>query len=288
MTAVVAPAAPARSHHVVLQLAVAEGRRLVRHPVVLVGLALCLTGLVVAARTTPEESGSLPVILLSGAGQWPLAVAALLAANLTAVRPRRYGTPELEDTTLTGPGTRTLGLLAATGALTLVAFALLAVAAVTFEAWNGIPVRFAEGFASRHMHITEFLQGPLAVTTMAVLGVVLGRWVPTRLLAPLLLLPGLVGFLHTMWRFDAPAWRFAPIMVHEQQLAWVQVTPSGGYSIIGGFAIGDLAWHLVYLAGVTVLLAVAAVARSGWSRPLGIAAGSGLALAVAGGTLQLP
>lgn len=288
MTAVVAPPAAARTRHVVIQLAVAEGWRLVRHPVILVGLALCLTGVVAAARTSAEQSGGFPVILLSGAGLWPLAVGALLAANLTAVRPRRYGTSELEDTTLAGPGTRTLGLLAATGALALVGFVLLAVAAVVLEVWNGIPVRFPEGFVSRQMHVIEFLQGPLAVTSMAVLGVALGRWVPTRLLAPLLLFPALIGFMHAMWRFDAPAWRFAPIMVHEQQVAWVQVTPSSGYSIIGGFAIGDLAWHLVYLAGVTVLLAVAAVARAGRSRALGIAAVAGLALAAVGGVLQLP
>lgn len=288
MTAVTAarPATPVRQ--VVSQLALAEARRLLRHPVVLAGLLLSLIASVAATADPDARAGGLPFLFLSGAAVWPLAVGGFLAANLAAVRTRRHGTVELEDTTVTGPADRTLGVLAAMAALTTLGLLLVLVDTILFGAWDGLPVRLFEGYVDRAMHPAELAQGPLVVTFMAALGVAVGRWVPSRLLGPLMLVPAVVGFFQVTWRFDGIAWRFAPVMVHEEQIAWVQVTPGSGYSILGGFATTDLTWHLVYLVGLTVVCAAVAVARFERSRRVASAAGVGVLLAALGGLLQLP
>lgn len=289
--ATVSPASARRAtvtRAVVSQLALAEGRRLVRHPLVLAGLALSLAGGIAAALTPHEQAGELAFIMLSGGGAWPLAVGAFLAANLTAARTRRHGTVELEDTTVTGAADRTLGILTAMGSLVLVAIALLAVDVAMLRAWDGVAVRLEEGFVHRSMHPAELAQGPLAVGFLAALGVAFGRWVPSRLVGPLMLVPAVVGFFHATWRFPSSIWRFAPVMAHEQQVGWVQVTPSSGYSIIADFAVGDLAWHLLYLLGLTVVVAALAVARFDRGRRVRIAGSAGIVLAVLGGIQQLP
>lgn len=292
MSAVTVAPASARgdtvARSVVGQLALAEARRLVRHPLVLAGLALSLAGGVAAALTPHEQAGELAFIMLSGGGAWPLAVGAFLAANVTAARTRRHATAELEDTTVTGPAERTLGVLTATASLVLVAVVLLAVDVAMLRAWDGVAVRLEEGFVDRSMHPAELVQGPLAVGFMAVLGVAFGRWVPSRLVGPLMLVPAVVGFFHATWRFPSSIWRFAPVMAHEQQVGWIQVTPSSGYSIIADFAVGDLTWHLVYLTGLTVLVAAVAVARFARGRRVRLAVSAGIVLAVLGGIQQLP
>lgn len=286
--AAAAPAAAASARPVVLQLALAEARRLVRHPIVLAGVALSLAGTVAAALTPYQQAAELRFVFLSGAGHWPLAVGAFLAANLTAVRTRRHGSAELEDTTVTGPARRTVGVLVAMAAPTAWGLALLAVGSVLLGAWDGVEIHTPEGFLTRSMHPAELAQGPLVVGAMAVLGVAFGRWVPSRLVGPLMLVPAVIGFFHATWRFEAPVWRFAPVMVHEHPVGWIQVTPSSGYSIIDGFAIGDLAWHLVYLVGLIVLLAAVAIARFDASPRVRLAGAAGLLLAALGGVLQLP
>lgn len=274
---------------VVVQLAIAEGRRLVRHPLVLGGLALSLVGTVAAALTSGEHAGDLAFMILSGGGQWPLAVGTFLATNVAAVRGRRHGTLELEDTTVTGAAPRTVGVITAAAVPAILAAALLVTGYVLLGAADGIRLRFPDGFVERPMHPVELAQGPLVVGVMAVLGVAFGRWIPSRLIGPLMLIPAVIGFFHATWRFDSTAWRFAPVMAHERQVGWVQVTPGSGYSVLDGFAIGDLAWHLVYLVGLGVLLGAVAVARSVPSsrRVRGIAL-AGLSLAAVGGLLQLP
>lgn len=273
---------------VVSQLARAEARRLLRHPAALAGLALSLVGGVAAALTPHHEAGELGFVLLSGAGAWPLAVGAFLAANLTAGRTHRHGTDEVEDTTVTDGAERTRGILAATLGLVALALVLLGIDAILLRAWDGIPVRLEDGFVRRDMHVAELAQGPLVVAVMASLGVAFGRWVPSRLLGPLMLVPAVVGFFQVTWRFDSTVWRFAPVMVHEHQAGWVQVTPSSGYSILDGFAVGDLAWHLLYLVGLAVLLAAVAVARFDRGRRTRLTGLIGLAVAAIGGILQLP
>lgn len=273
---------------VVSHLALAEAARLVRHPLVLAGLALSLVGGVAAALTPHEQAGELGFVVLSGGGAWPLAVGSFLAANMTAVRARRHGTTELEDTTVTGAADRTLGILTAMASLVLMAIGLLAIDMALLRAWDGVAVRLPDGFVHRGMHPAELVQGPLAVSFMAALGVAFGRWVPSRLIGPLMLVPAVVGFFHATWRFSGTVWRFAPVMAHEQQAGWIQVTPSSGYAIIADFAVGDLAWHLLYLAGLTVLVAAVAIARHDRGRRVQVAASAGLVLAVLGGIQQLP
>lgn len=285
MSAISVPAVPTR--RIVGTLARAEAWRLVRHPIVLIGLALSMAEAVAASLTDPVQAGDLRFTFLSGSAHWPLAVGAFLAANLLALRSRRHGTAELEDTTVTPSGVRTAALLTASLSACLLGVVLSAVTFVLFGAADGVPVRLQDGFVSRPMHPFELLQGPLVVLVMSLLGIVLGRWLPTRAVGPLMLVPAVIGFFHSTWRFSGEGWRFSPLMVHEEPLRWVQVTPSSGYSVLAGFDVAGLGWHLVYLVGVAVLLGAAAVARTERSSRLTALAAVGAVVAAVGGVLQL-
>lgn len=285
MSTLTAPAVPLRP--LVDQLGRAEAWRLVRHPLVLIGLALSLAEVVAAALTSPQDAGDLRFIFLSGSAHWPLAVGAFLAANLLALRSHRHGTAELEDTTVTSSARRATALLAATGVLLLLGALLVLVELVVLDAWDGVPVRLPDGFVERPMHPVELLQGPLVVLVMSVLGIALGRWLPTRALGPLMLVPAVLGFFHSTWRFDGLAWRFSPLMAHEDAVGWVQVTPTSGYSVLAGFDVAALSWHLVYVIGLVILLAAASVARTHRSRTLAGVAGVGAVVTLAGAVLQV-
>lgn len=268
-------------------LARAEAWRLVRHPIVLIGLALSVAEVVAAWLTSGGHGGDIRFMFLSGSAHWPLAVGAFLAANLLVLRSRRHGTAELEDTTVTPSSVRTWALLTASLAAFVLGVVLIAGTFVLFGAGDGVPVRLEDGFVDRAMHPFELLQGPLVVLVMSLVGIVLGRWVPTRAVGPLMLVPAVIGFFHSTWRFSGEAWRFSPLMVHEHQLTWVQETPSSGYSILAGFDVAGLGWHLVYLGGACLLLGAAAVARTERSPRLAAVAVVGGVLAAIGGVLQL-
>jgi hypothetical protein len=191
----------------------------------------------------------------------PLACRVLLAANQTALRSRRHSTEELYGTAPASPTTRTGAHLAAlTGVV-----ALAAVLAAAKLAW------LAAAGGVRAPDPGEAAVGPALVALAGVIGVLLARWVPSPLVAPVALLALAVGELWPSlysWSGRDPRYLWLRPWQELDGPREVAYRPAG--------------WHLLYLAAVAALLAVLALTRHGRS-PGRVVAG-GLALAVVAGS----
>jgi hypothetical protein len=269
---------------VVAPLAVSDAWRLVRHPLVLAGVAL---GLVMLWGTGGRINGAFE--LLMGYGLMPLAIGTCLAGHLMASRDHRNGTTELAGTLPTRASTRVLASFAALTGPLAVAVAYLCVALAVVSAWDGVPVALEEGIVMLQPAAVELLQGLVSVVFFGVLGVTLGAWIPSRALPPVLLAALL--FLFTVLGWNADGWlRWAlPLTHHEQRvLEWVQVTPSWGYSVTDGYDRVAMAWHVGYLTALSGLVAAVGVLRHDRSRRLGAGAVVLAALAAALSVVQVP
>jgi hypothetical protein len=240
-------------------LALVEGWRLLRHPITLAGLAISVWWLTVDGR------GFLPVLdradVTTAAAIAPLACGVLLAANQTALRSRRHGTEELYGTAPASPTTRTGAHLAAL----LGVVALAAVLAAAKLAW------LAAAGGVRAPDPGEAAVGPALVALAGAIGVLLARWAPSPLVAPVALLALAVGELWPSlysWSGRDPRYLWLRPWQELDGPREVAYRPAG--------------WHLLYLAAVAVLLVVLALARHGRS-PGRVVAG-GLALAVVAGS----
>lgn len=195
------------------QLTRVEARRLARHPLLVLGLLLSIAEFVPAIVLSGREQTDVAFIFLTGAGFLPLGVGTFVAANLAALRSWRNGTDELELASPMPARRRTAAQLLAVGGAVAVAVALLAAVSVALQVWDGLPHVLPGGDARRIPTPAEFVQGPLVVALLGVSGVALARWVRSRLVAPLLLIPAFAQFVGAMWRYtDSTAWRFAPII----------------------------------------------------------------------------
>jgi hypothetical protein len=241
-------------------LALVEGWRLLRHPATLAGLAISVWWLAIDGR------GLLPVLdradVSTAGAVLPLAGGVFLAANLATLRSRRHGTEELYDAAPAAPATRTGAHLA--GLAGVVALGVVLVAAKL--GW------LAANAGVNTPSLAEAAVGPAVVALAGVLGVLAARWAPSPVVGPVALLALIVlQFLRVDWltgHESLPGYLWLRPW-HEQQLAReVSFRPAG--------------WHLVYLAALTGLLVVVALARHGRS-PKRLLAG-GLALLVLAGS----
>jgi hypothetical protein len=240
-------------------LAVVEGWRLLRHPAILAGLAISVWWLTVDGR------GLLPVLdradVTTAVAIAPLAGGVLLAANQAALRSRRHGTEELYGTVPASPATRTGAHLAAL----LGVVALAAVLAAAKLAW------LAAVGGVRAPDPGEAAVGPALVALAGVIGVLLARWAPSPLVAPVALLALAVGELWPSlysWSGRDPRYLWLRPWQELDGPREVAYRPAG--------------WHLLYLAALAALLAVLALARHG--RLPGRVVTGGLALVVVAGT----
>jgi hypothetical protein len=257
----------------VLALARIESVRLLRHPITLAA-TLFLVAIWVSGWFTNEANhypvlqdadrdSQLGTMLLLGG-------AALIAGNLAVLRVHRNGTTALSDVLVLPMPPRTaahllavlpLGLLAAV--LTTIRIAVLAVAPAA-----GRPNPF------------ELATGPVIVLLLGAIGVLLGRLTISAVVAPLTLL-GVLALLVVIPLLSSggPARWFQPV-VPEAEAAFVMPAPVHLMARPAGP-------HLAYLAGLTALVAVAALARSGArSVRVRVVAAAALAVTVAGGIAQ--
>jgi hypothetical protein len=100
------------TRRVVLALARVEGRRLVLHPLFLVGIALGVVMTVFAGTPEGDTHSVIEPIWPAGFPIGPLAVFGFMAANLAAMRDRMNGTEELFASAPLSPRARTAALLA--------------------------------------------------------------------------------------------------------------------------------------------------------------------------------
>jgi hypothetical protein len=234
------------NHAVVPALARVEARHLLRHPGTVIGLML--TGLIAwlvytesdgaDALFDPANTFLLPVLLLA----WGL----LIAANLGALRSRRFGTGDLLASTPTVPAARTLGH--AGGALVGVPVAALIMFASTLL-WRARPASI--GWPHPALVLTMLL----IVAGGAVVGVLLAQWLPHPV-------AGAGGVIATIILQSN-------LGQNHPQGRWLHFAP--GDSFDTPFDVGPAGWHVVYVAALVALGIALAVARHGLPRPVATA-----------------
>lgn len=264
-TSDVRASAPAR----VWQIARAEGRRLVRHPLTLVGLAL--SAWMIYEVTRPLVPLMERDIVRLAATAAPLMITTLLVTHLATTRPRRDDTGELFATAPVPPSMRTAGLLVACmwpAALGLM-FALAGTGYLYAIGGIGTPDLF------------DVAAIPAAVATAGVIGVALGRWVPSRIAATIAAIV-LIG-AH-LWMdgnvIDAAGGNISRLMLHADWGASMALGPE--------LLPRSPDLHLAYVAGLVAIVAAAAIARH--RRHLGVlmlgAGGAALVVLTAGQLLE--
>lgn len=255
---------PSRRHAATGALASVEGRRLLRHPVVVAGGVLSVFLLLEATW------GQAPVLqrdaVATGAALFPLAAATLLAVNLAVLRSRRHDTDELYTTLVTSPRQRTAAHWASVAWPVGLGAALVAADLAYLVALGavGAPDPF------------ELATGPAIVALAGAVGVLLARVAPSTAAAPLALVA------------------FGGVFV-QTGVGYFSRTPSGWDWLQPWInlnapalevAVRPTSWHLVYLAGLAAVAGVAALARHGLQASTLGAGGLALAVAVGGAVAQ--
>ncbi len=263
---------PHNANAATLALTRVEAWRLLRHPVVLAALAILLAILVVAVN----DSDRFPVLYLEDSAlllQLTLvAAAALIATNLGVLRTHRHGVTTFTDVLTLPLWRRTLAHLLAL--LPLAVFAgLLAVARIG-------QLALRDGAVGRPNPLILAV-APALVLLFGAVGALLGRLVRSAVVAPLLLVLLVFG-----WLFRAPynpdedhsLGRLSPVELFER-----------GFDVPPSRALDDRAGaHLLYLLGLAVVIAVVALLRAAAPRARTALAGiAALIVAVVGGVVQI-
>ena len=132
----------------------------------------------------------------------------------------------------------------------------------------------------------ELVQGPATVFVLGLVGLALGRWVPTRWLIPMLVPVVFAYWIAISWGLESDLRWFLPFTDVGQLVAWAQVGENGGIPVVRGWDTTALAWHLLYLAGVGALLTAALVSSLSRARRSAIVGLAAVAV-VLGGSLQV-
>jgi hypothetical protein len=235
-------------------LARIEAWRVARHPGILLGVlaALALLPAVDASGVVGQDH----VVVLG--------ILTFLVGFLAVDRVRRDGAEELYDALPAPPAVRTAAVLLSMGVAAALA---AAIAVVTWVAVVGLDGEVAGrgGFTARPS-VLELLQTPFLILAFGCVGVFLGRWTQRPVAAPLLMLVLLMGPI---------GWSIPWVLYQTPELA------------PGDWVLGDAAWHLVFLGGVSVMCAGLALLRDDRRRPVHwLVLVAGAAALAAGAALQ--
>ena len=260
--------APSRA--VTPRLAVTESRRLLLHPVMLVGWALYLVAMtdsLTAAEITVVQASEIVSITLAFFPGIP----ALLAAHMVATRDRRAGTLDLLDSAPGRAEERVRGLLLAALAPAGLALVLNTAVFTILLSWDEFAVTPS---------VWHLLQGPLMVLGACLLGTMVGVWAPA-VVAPVLTMIVMVG-AHLAVAEKDPAQLFVPMV------SWTDWGPFDG-SVWVGWHPGSPFGHTVFVLGLCGMAAAAAVVRVAERRRTVVALGLlAVAVTAVGAVLQLP
>lgn len=249
-----------------LALARAEGRRLLRHPIVLAAIALVLIGWIVPVFT--GSANKFPVLYLEDSviqvEMTLIAAAVMIAANLAVLRTHRHGVSVFTDVLALPTWRRTLAHL-----LTLLPLA--AVTGVLAVARIG-QLSLRPGAVGQPGPL-DLAVVPALVLLFGAVGVLLASLVRSTVVAPLLLVLLLFSLL-----FSAPSGGT------QKRLSWLlPVTVDADFRSGGpppAQAIHEPAVaHLLYLLALAMVLAVAALLRSA-APPVRTALAGALALLI--------
>lgn len=264
-----------------------EGHRLLRHPAYLAGLALSAAFLFLVNDVVGNH-GDIPYIVVTSVALYPVAAGTFLATFTACVRSRRHATDELYDSNAASPRVRTGGHLVAVLWGVAGAVALLAIASLVHRLWDGVLVHTTTGVRPVAPTVLELANGPAYTMLLGVVAVAVARWVPSLLALPLAAFALLFHFVTGSWGIGGDARWFLPLVNHERASSWVQVTPDSGYSIVEGFDVVALSWHVGYLLALAGVLAVLALLRHGVERWLLAVGGVALIATVVTGFVQIP
>ena len=259
-------AAPARA--LVSALARQEARRLLLHPLVLLGFALWLLN--AGFAITDDEGPRAAFETIDSMISFYPGVFMILAANLLATRDRRADAEDLLAPLPARPQDRTLALILAAFAPALVALSLV----LALHGYFLVDGRYHVAPGLWHV-----LQGPVTVLGASLLGIMLASWAPVRgsaVIAMVALVAAnvwLAGLQHGML--------FGPLM------SW-PVWGSYAEAWAGTFE-GSPMWHVGYLLGLCGMAAAAALVRvADRRRPLVAFGLLAVMTAVLSGIAQLP
>ncbi len=250
------------------EIALVEARRLLTHPLVLLGAALYCAVLVVSSS---EGAGSGYGGLVTGQTFF-VGVFTYFAANLVATRPQRHHCLEQHDSLPAPAVARTAGVCLAALAPALLSTALV----LATMAW------FASGRVDlpQWPSLGELAAPPLTVLGAALLGTMVGRWLPFPM-APALVMIGVVAL--TLFLSEGADDRYGML---SPFVSFSIYSPDGSW--VGRIA-GSPGWHAVYLAALCGMAAAGALLRDArrWIVPL-IAGAALTGVAVVAGLVQLP
>jgi hypothetical protein len=245
-----APVAPppidVRTGRGIAQLARVEGRRFVRHPIFLGGVAVSLLNFFL------DTGSSAPVLqrddIRTGLWLLQLAGATFLVANLATTRSRRHGTDGLFDSFALGRHERTIAHLAS------VAYGVLVSAGLVALMMGYLLLHRAVG----RPDVLELSTGPAIVMLAGVVGVAAGRWWQQAASGPVLLvaLAGTQLYLQLQLSGSGagtgkPGRWLAP---------WVPISVSGDPA--RELVVRSAGWHLLYVAALAGAAAGVAILRN--------------------------
>jgi hypothetical protein len=264
---------PRRPWAAVVTLARFEARDLMRYIPVLVTLLVYIGYTLWGLLSEREGMDAFPALQDvdrdTQSAPFLLGIALLVCVNRAALRSRRQGTDQHFDVLVMEPWRRTVAHV-----LSVVPFAVLTALIVLGEfTWQAL-----RPGAVGHGSVAELAVGPLYVLLCGALGVLFARLVPTVFAAPILVL-GLftVATFISSGTSEAEWSRWLSPVVGENS---DKTLPS---DLIGRPA----AWHALYLVGLVLLAATAAVLAGGartWPVKAGVA--GALALTLTGAVAQ--
>jgi hypothetical protein len=255
-----------------LALALVEGRRLLRHPLVIVGAELSLY---LHVRGVPW--GQMPVVprddVKIGYALLPLAAATLLAANWAALRSHRHGTQkELYVSLPASPAQRVVAHLLSVTAPVGLAVGVILVDLVSLMLLGGVgtPNPF------------ELATGSAVVALAGVLGVLLARFAPW------------IGMASVTAVAFAASWYFPYLLYRITGRVWIWRSfglfpwfgAQGSAADWADAFVG--AWHFAYVVGLVALAACLALAPH-WRWPkAALPVALALGLTVVSAVVQVP
>lgn len=248
-------------------LAIAEGRRFVRNPLIWVSL---LPSTLWLRAALPDNGGEARLFLLVGYGLGISGFVMVAAVVLATLRGRLEHTDELLDTLAVGPDRRSLGHLGSTlalgaiGVMVTIAIAVVLRPAESLGTWDPSDAGVAVDIP--RPNFAQFLQGPLALMAVATLAIAVVRWIPTWLvLVPLLFALMVqmlfIGVYHGM-PADGGRWLF-PLgsgIVNGSWSGCADGDPSCALAVSGYDRIAPW-WHAGYLVAASCWFGSVAVLR---------------------------
>jgi hypothetical protein len=237
---------------VIRQLALFEGRRQLKAPFLWLALLGSLALVWLAVHDQPATLWARSVTIAGSC--LPIAMVALLLANSAALRDDSSRIGETTDVPPTSKNLRMLGLIAGVWP-----GLLLSLAVVLF----GVVLSATDDPAGSFL-IPELLVGPLLVLLGQAGGVVLGRWIPNPLAAPLtLIILAALFMVQDFWPGERTIPAESPFLPWRKSytLDWVQGEPRMPWlhlvylvGLIGTLtAIASRRWRSLILAGVIVV-----------------------------------